>query len=350
MSEGAKLESASSPRSHANYSASLESLPTMRWFQRPSFWAMATAISIFPLIWMGGLVTTHDAGMAVPDWPGTYGYNLLLYPIGTWLSGPFDLFVEHGHRLLGALAGFLSIAVVVTAYNSKSKSTLLRWSIVLLIAICLQGALGGIRVLQTNRIMAMVHGCTGPMVFALAAYVALVASRGFVDRDGEGSKKRWSIRFAWLVTSLAMVQLIIGAALRHLNVNLRPAQFMGLTHLHLTVAVMLTLSVLVLFAVALATRKRTSSVLPCRLPGSLVLLILVQVCLGCLTWYVNYALPWDALSQTLSAHVNHLKGLSETMIVTAHQAVGSLILLIAFLIAVHRQFAPAIQYERKLHA
>ena len=49
---------------------------------------------VWPLIWVGGLVTTYDAGMAVPDWPGTYGYNLFLYPYNTWLLGPFDLFIE----------------------------------------------------------------------------------------------------------------------------------------------------------------------------------------------------------------------------------------------------------------
>ena len=64
--------------------------------------AVALACATFPLIWVGGLVTTYDAGMAVPDWPGTYGYNLLLYPWQTWIAGPWDLFIEHGHRLLGA--------------------------------------------------------------------------------------------------------------------------------------------------------------------------------------------------------------------------------------------------------
>src|SRR5437588_9980427 len=64
--------------------------------------AIALALVTFPLIWVGGLVTTYDAGMAVPDWPGTYGYNLLRYPWQTWLAGPWDLFIEHGHRLLGA--------------------------------------------------------------------------------------------------------------------------------------------------------------------------------------------------------------------------------------------------------
>ncbi|MEO8269758.1 MAG: cytochrome oxidase assembly protein, partial [Aureliella sp.] len=61
--------------------------------------AVALTIAVFPLIWVGGLVTTYDAGMAVPDWPGTYGWNMFAYPASTWLFGPFDLLVEHSHRL-----------------------------------------------------------------------------------------------------------------------------------------------------------------------------------------------------------------------------------------------------------
>ncbi len=73
----------------------------------PHRWAVALACATFPLIWAGGLVTTYDAGMAVPDWPSTFGYNLFLYPWTTWFFGPWDLFIEHGHRLLGALVGLL---------------------------------------------------------------------------------------------------------------------------------------------------------------------------------------------------------------------------------------------------
>ena len=62
---------------------------------------MVLVCATFPLIWVGGLVTTYEAGMAVPDWPTTYGYNLFLYPWQTWMLGPWDLFIEHGHRLAG---------------------------------------------------------------------------------------------------------------------------------------------------------------------------------------------------------------------------------------------------------
>ena len=84
---------------------------------------MVLACATFPLVWVGGLVTTTDAGMAVPDWPNTYGYNLFLYPWQTWLSGPWDLFVEHGHRLLAASVGMITIGLLVVLLRLEER----RW-------------------------------------------------------------------------------------------------------------------------------------------------------------------------------------------------------------------------------
>ncbi len=232
-------------------------------FRGVYYWALSVAITIFPLIWMGGLVTTHDAGMAVPDWPGTYGYNLFLYPISTWVTGPFDLFVEHGHRLLGALTGLLSIGLLIAAWRSGAPLSLRLWSVALLIAIILQGALGGIRVLQVNQVIAMVHGCTGPLVFALACYVVILVRRLRSQASSEiqvnsGPPKGKLIA---ILPLMAFAQIVLGASLRHLNVSLKPSQFTALTHLHLTVAILLTAAVLV-FAVVAGGRspKETAAV------------------------------------------------------------------------------------------
>src|SRR3954453_2556847 len=83
--------------------------------------AVVLAAATFPLLWVGGLVTTTKAGMAVPDWPSTYGYNLFLYPWETWLYGPGDLFIEHGHRLFAALVGLLTIVLVVLTWCCGSS-------------------------------------------------------------------------------------------------------------------------------------------------------------------------------------------------------------------------------------
>ncbi len=74
--------------------AGLPCLPTAGYSRTVHAFAVALVLSVFPLIWVGSLVTTYDAGMAVPDWPTTYGYNMFLYPLQTWLYGPFDLLAE----------------------------------------------------------------------------------------------------------------------------------------------------------------------------------------------------------------------------------------------------------------
>src|SRR3954471_6014779 len=112
----------------------------------PHRWAVALACATFPLVWVGGLVTTTDAGMAVPDWPNTYGYNMFLYPWTTWFAGPWDLFVEHGHRLLAASLGLLCIVMCVATWKS-SLSNFFKWlTVVTLLMVIGQGILGGQRV------------------------------------------------------------------------------------------------------------------------------------------------------------------------------------------------------------
>jgi heme a synthase len=77
------------------------------WLHR---FAVLTAIITFLLIGAGGLVTSHEAGMSVPDWPNSYGYNMFALPIKFWHGGAF---FEHTHRLLASGAGFLTTILAV---------------------------------------------------------------------------------------------------------------------------------------------------------------------------------------------------------------------------------------------
>ncbi|HXU78035.1 MAG TPA: COX15/CtaA family protein, partial [Methylomirabilota bacterium] len=72
------------------------------WLRR---FAFGTALVTLALIAVGGLVTSHEAGMAVPDWPNTYGYNMFLFPISKWMGG---ILYEHSHRLVASLVGLLT--------------------------------------------------------------------------------------------------------------------------------------------------------------------------------------------------------------------------------------------------
>ena len=85
--------------------------------------ALLTAVATFPLIFLGGLVTSHGAGMSVPDWPNTWGYNMFLFPPSKWVGG---ILFEHTHRLMASFVGFMTIVTMVMAFWAKK----LRWTAV----------------------------------------------------------------------------------------------------------------------------------------------------------------------------------------------------------------------------
>ena len=76
--------------------------------------AVLTAIATLGLVGVGGLVTSHGAGMAVPDWPNTNGYNMFFFPISQWVGG---IFYEHTHRLAASGVGSLTIVLTLWLYG-----------------------------------------------------------------------------------------------------------------------------------------------------------------------------------------------------------------------------------------
>src|SRR5438034_6191594 len=105
--------------------------------------ALLTTAATFPLIFMGGLVTSHGAGMSVPDWPNSYGYNMFLFPPRLWIGG---ILYEHTHRLMGTVVGMLSIALAVCAWKLEARTWARRLAYCVLAAVIFQGILGGLRV------------------------------------------------------------------------------------------------------------------------------------------------------------------------------------------------------------
>jgi cytochrome c oxidase assembly protein subunit 15 len=162
------------------------------------------------------------------------------------------------------------------------------------------------------------------LVFAFASFLALASSSDW--KTAENSIVPRGLRhlsIAILATSI--VQLILGAQLRHALPDLKPSSFMSLVHLHLTFA-----GLLVCLILALAWKVRTrpyANHRSLRSPSNFLLLVLVlQVALGIGTWLVNYALPWSDLHPVLAQYAIQAKGFWESMVVTAHQATGSLII------------------------
>src|SRR4051794_14629768 len=173
---------------------------------RPHYCAVALACATFPLVWVGGLVTTTDAGMAVPDWPNTYGYNLFLYPWQTWLAGPWDLFVEHGHRMLAASVGLITVFLLVVLMRFDHRTWVRGVGLAALCLVIFQGALGGMRVLLDERTLAMLHGMTGPLFFGVTVALAVITSQAWMrGAGGESDAMNWSTRPIRLLATVTAV-------------------------------------------------------------------------------------------------------------------------------------------------
>jgi cytochrome c oxidase assembly protein subunit 15 len=292
---------------------------------------VALVCATFPLIWVGGLVTTYQAGMAVPDWPNTYGYNLFLYPWQTWLLGPWDLFIEHGHRLLGALAGLLAIGLVAAAWLSGARRSIRVWSAVALAAVVLQGVLGGLRVLFDERLLALVHGCVAPAFFALCVALAAITGRCHgASQPDRGPAVARVHRLAVLTAALAYLQIVFGAVLRHLPPAAHPDTFRVALFAHLFMAL-----ALVAHGLLLGGRSWRLGA-PLRRPAvALSALLAVQVLLGGGAWVSNYGWPaWVGEHAWNAGFVVRAEGGVQALVTTAHQATGSLILGCAVLAAV----------------
>ena len=292
----------------------------------------------FPLIWVGGLVTSTDAGMAVPDWPTTYGYNMFLYPWETWIFGPWDLFIEHGHRLLGSLVGMVTIVLMVMVLKRDQRSWMRKLVVFALVAVTAQGILGGVRVIQNEVLLAMVHGCTGPLFFALTVVIATTYSR-FWDAPLQTCKAGDNVlellakplRLVTITTVLAYIQLILGASIRHIPVTASTQTFSMLVVFHLVMALAVTMHVV---AVAWSVYKRKELAPTIRRPAfGLVAVVILQVGLGVGTWIVKYGWPLGLSETQLAAdYVVETYSMTQAHITTAHVAIGSLLLIFCVVI------------------
>lgn len=174
--------------------------------------ALVTSFALAPLLFIGGLVTSTNSGMAVPDWPNTFGSNMFLYPLGP-RANP-SVYLEHSHRLFGTLAGVCVIAlcVVSLAFRSTRKSAGIRAAVLLALVIA-QGVLGGTRVTLDNKWLAVLHGFLAQVVLALAVTIAVTTSRTYAEGGLIAVGKRLK-GLAVGAQHAVFVQLIFGAMYR----------------------------------------------------------------------------------------------------------------------------------------
>ena len=333
------------------------------------WYAVAAAASVSLLICSGGLVTSHEAGMAVPDWPNSFGYNMFLFPISHWVGG---VLFEHTHRLIASGVGLLTVILCVALFLIEKRRWVKTLGLIAVAAVIVQGILGGLRVTENSPVLGLFHGCLAQSFFALMATIALVTSRFWerlerartsasvreragtvgaetADRQSlvTNHQSRFSSyrRWAVIVTAMVFVQLVLGASMRHSHAGLSIPDF-PLSYGHLfppldagsinkineargaaaqpyTSAGLILLqyvhriwaALIVATLVFTAVRLLRDHFLPVffrRCAGGWILLVVVQFCLG----------AWTVLSNKAAD------------IATAHVFCGALTLVLGVLLAV----------------
>lgn len=187
--------------------------------------AWLTVVATLGLVGLGGLVTSHGAGMAVPDWPTTYGYNMFLFPISQWVGG---IFYEHTHRLwasgVGLLTVVLAIWIQIRVRDSGREVARLGWIALGLVVV--QGVLGGLRVSLMKDQIGVLHASLAQAFLTLLVLIAVFLSPGWKRWvSSTPSIPRSVSRWATVATVMIFLQLVLGAAMRHQHAGLAVPDF-----------------------------------------------------------------------------------------------------------------------------
>ncbi len=254
-------------------------------YRRGPHWvALATAMLTWPLLISGARVTTNRVGMAVPDWPTTFGINMFFYNM---FDAPWGVYIEHSHRLFGSAVGVAAIVLALWLAFGDSRRWMRVMGCAALGAVCIQGLLGGTRVLRNSTYFAAIHGCSAQLVFALLVAVCVFTGRDWMQPRAVATDPGHLRRRAATVTLLIYAQIIAGASLRHFG--------WGLV-VHSLIAAAVWSHVAWLWV--RIERSRVSApwlVAPARWMGVLVTL---QVALGIAAWWMLR--PFDGIARPVS--------------------------------------------------
>ena len=157
------------------WGSSARRAPASRRTGRRSWRASPWAATLLLLV-AGGLVTSNKAGLAVVDWPRSYGYNMFLYPFSRMTGG---IYYEHAHRLLGALVGLTTVTLAVHLASVETRASVKRAGLVAVLLVIVQGIMGGLRVTERSIGLAVAHGVTAQVFLSLLVAIAVVSGRAW---------------------------------------------------------------------------------------------------------------------------------------------------------------------------
>jgi cytochrome c oxidase assembly protein subunit 15 len=193
-----------------------------KWLNR---FAWLTCAATLLLICSGGMVTSKNVGLAVPDWPTTFGYNMFLFPVSKWVGG---ILFEHTHRLMGSFVGFLTIILAVWLWSTEDRRWVRNLGLIALAGVILQGILGGLRVTMMKNEIGIFHACVAQAFLGLLVVIALVTTNFWSMLTSRTPDLKKFALLKGLATGIAIaiyLQLGLGATMRHQHRDLAILDF-----------------------------------------------------------------------------------------------------------------------------
>ncbi len=176
--------------------------------------ALLTSLATFGLIIAGALVKSTGSGLAVPDWPLSFG--MLMPPM---VGG---VFYEHGHRMVATFVGMLTIGLALWLRYRDPRPWVRKLGVAALLIVILQGCLGGATVLlKLPPLVSISHAALAEIFFCITVSLALITSRWWRQRERVQLPGASGLQFHLAALTLCIyVQIILGALVRHYGAGL----------------------------------------------------------------------------------------------------------------------------------
>ena len=189
--------------------------------------AVLTAAATLCLIVAGGLVTSTESGLSVPDWPTTYGQNMFTFPPSMMVGG---ILFKHTHRLIASTVGLLTVILAFWLARREPRRWVRRLGYLAVGAVVAQGLLGGLTVLLfLPPAVSVAHACLAQTFFCLTVAIAVVTSRRWKDRAPVSLRAAYAAspvaRIAAGTGAVVFLQLLVGAVMRHTKAGLAIPDF-----------------------------------------------------------------------------------------------------------------------------
>ena len=170
------------------------------------------------------MVTSKGVGLAVPDWPTTFGYNMFLFPVSKWIGG---VLFEHTHRLIASTVGFLTIILAIWLWRTEDRPAVRTLGLLAVGGVILQGILGGLRVTMLKDQIGIFHACLAQAFLGVIVLIAIVTTNSWRSLAPDVDlRKIVPIKTLAIATTIAIyLQLALGATMRHQHKDLAILDF-----------------------------------------------------------------------------------------------------------------------------